>query len=128
MPSVLLRIESMLGTESQKAEPSVHPQAKSLQDSLSGAFGESVRVKMWMDGTLRALVPVKQLVTSGLVVSESVLGDGAVLSGTADAVKNAERRVAKRAGEGWLAELSAFDVSSRLAVFSLTQAADGRAP
>lgn len=97
--------------------------ARTIQDALSGAFSSRVRVKPWVDGTLRALVPADALVTSGLTVVESAVGAcNPVISGTARAVENAERRVAKRAGPEWSAKLVDFDAINRRAIFEVTRA------
>jgi hypothetical protein len=99
--------------------------ARTIQDALSGAFSSRVRVKPWVDGTLRALVPADALVASGLTVVESAVGAGLpVISGTARAVENAERRVAKRASPDglWAAKLVDFDAVNRRAIFEVTRA------
>lgn len=94
--------------------------ARVLQDALSGAFSSRVRVKPWLDGALRAMVPADALASSGVVVTESVIaGVPAILTGTPKAVENAERRVAKRAGPGWVAKLIEFDAANRRVIFEV---------
>jgi hypothetical protein len=114
----LFRVVEGIGQD----EPAVR-QASAVKDALSGAFGKEIPVKAGVDGGMFALIPSADLVTSGLVVSEScIAGVPPVLSGCADAVTNAERRVAKRIGEGVTARLAGFDPNTKRVSFEVIRA------
>ncbi len=125
--SVLTRLNARLMPPTPETE--TVSESSLLQSALSGAFGRQIRVKEWVSGGLRALVPADELVTSGLTIAESVIcGDAPILTGNAVAVSNAERRIAKRAGEGWSATLEAFVPERRLVVFEMHRAAPAAHP
>jgi hypothetical protein len=96
--------------------------AKFVADSLSGTFGKPIRVKEWIEGGLRALVPVEDLRSSGIVVTKSLIeGIAPIIAGSENAVQNAERRIAKRLGEAWTVKLVDFDPTSQRVAFAVSR-------
>jgi hypothetical protein len=96
------------------------PVWRSVQDALSGAVGERVIVKPWIDGSLAAVVPARVFVPNGLrVVESAVPGHLGTLSGSERAVAGAERRLAKLIGEKWGARLVDFIPETGDAVFTV---------
>lgn len=121
--SILLRIEAELlrleAVSRRLPSPEQVVRAK-IRDNLSGAFGRKVMVKEGIDGGLFALIPAPVFKSSGLTIQRSVVpGAKPILVGEDTAVANAERRVAKRLGEGWIAHLAEYEPYNALAVFAL---------
>ena len=121
MSALLDRLNSLLSTPpAAPAKPQVPEDHRRIQDALSGAVAEKVIVRPWIDGSLAAVVPSRVFVPNGLrVVESAVPGHQATLTGTAHAVANAERRLAKLVGEGWGARLVDYDPAANVAVFTL---------
>lgn len=91
-----------------------------MRDRLSGALETPVKVKEWVEGGYRALIPVSALVPTGLRVAESVIpGYAATLTGNEASASAAERYVAKRVSEGYVARLVGFDAPTRRAIFEI---------
>jgi hypothetical protein len=122
------RTATVPAVAAQAAEPlpsEVVEACADLQHRLSGAFGEAVEVGVGDGdeaGAYFAAVPAGLLVSSGLRMVEAAARarheDGRceapprLLVGTAEAVVNAERRVAKHLGEGWRASLDSYPVGT----------------
>lgn len=91
--------------------------------NLSGAIGERVVVTRDVDGRMIVVVPISEVVSSGLRVAESIVeGVAPILTGTKPAVENACRRIAKRAGANLTAQLIRFDHETRTCVFEVKRA------
>jgi hypothetical protein len=96
-----------------------------LRDRLSGALETQVKVKEWVDGGIRCLIPMSALAATGLKVVESAIsGLSPILAGNDAAVSSAERCVAKRVGEGYTARLIGFDAPTRRGIFELEHGAE----
>lgn len=119
MSNLLSRLDEML---SVPAKVEVPPEHRRVQDALSGAVGEKVVVRPWIDGNLAVAVSAKVFVPNGLrMVESAVAARPGTLAGTTHAVANAERRLAKMIGEGWGARLVDFDDRNQLLVFTVFQ-------
>jgi hypothetical protein len=117
MSNLLDKLDQMLSAPAR--EQTVSEQRR-IQDALSGAVGEKVIVRPWVDGQLAAVVPARLFVPNGIRVVESVVpGHPTTLTGTPHAVAGAERRLAKMIGEKWGTRLVDFDPVSQAAVFTL---------
>lgn len=121
MSTLLERLNSLLERPAAApAVPPAEPAHRAAQDVLSGALGEKIVVRPWVDGTPAAVVPSKVFIPNGLrVVESAVPGHPAVLAGTPHAVANAERRLAKLLGEGHGCRLVDFDPATGDAVFTI---------
>lgn len=87
-------------------------ESRSVQDSLSGGLGMRIDVDPYEEGFL-AKVPVTALRSSGVRLAESALPgqDGvrpAVVIATDNAIRNAEHRLMRILGEGWVAKAETF--------------------
>ncbi len=117
MSDLLSRLESLL--------PSPIGEERRIQDSLSGAVGEKVIVKPWIDGRTAVVVPARVFVPNGLKVVESAVpSHPPTLAGTPYAVAGAERRLAKLIGEGYGARLVDFIPQTGDAVFTVVTYAE----
>ena len=103
------------------ADPLLEERAKHVREVLSGTFGEAIEVYLGEGddaGAYLVQVPAERLKSSGLRIIESIVrprvgslnkGSGsAAVTGSAEAIQNAERRVAKPLGEGWAVALDSF--------------------
>lgn len=116
--SILQRINAAL---TPTTEQPVH-ESERLANILSGAFHKPVRVKVH-EGRMFAFIPADDFKASGIVVTESAIREVApIVTGSPKAVENAERRVAKLAGPGYVATISTFDASTRLCSFEVARA------
>lgn len=111
--------ESLAAPETVSAAQTAN--AAAIRSSLSGAFGEAIEVYIGEGvdaGAYLALVPLVHLRASGLRLVESVIrprvanrsaGTGSrAMTGSAEAIENAERRVTKFLGDAWVAKLDSF--------------------
>lgn len=120
MSNLLHRLESLLSTPTPAARVVVPAEHRRVQDALSGALGEKVIVRPWIDGSLAVVVPVRAFVPNGLrMVESAVPGHRSTLTGSAHAVAGAERRLGKLIGEGWGTRLVDFDPDTNAAVFTV---------
>ena len=94
--------------------------ACAIRDALSGTFGEAIPVYVGAGedaGAYLVEIPIAHLKACGLRMVESLVrprvgsrdkGRCPAVTGSAEAVSNAERRVAKPLGEGWTVSVDSF--------------------
>lgn len=114
------RTDEGLVTDEAVVTPEQDADAAVLKASLSGAFNESINIYVGNGpdaGAYLAEVPIEHLKACGLRMQESLVpprvgsrdrGAITVVTGSPEALVNAERRIAKPLGEGWTVKADSF--------------------